>query len=89
MNLNQTTASLGDKALFQGELATIIKEIREDKEKDQYVVFLTFNLKEQQIYFSRPEPFSNQSVYKYNYLGNNPGASMQYYLTGIKFISIY
>ena len=81
MNLNQTTASLGDKALFQGELATIIKEVREEKEKDQYVVFLTFNLKEQQIYFSRPEPFSNQSVYKYNYLGNNPGASMQYYLS--------
>ena len=55
--------------------------MREEKDKDQFVVFLTFNLKEQQIYFSRPEPFSNQSLYEYNYLGNNPGASMQYYLS--------
>jgi CRISPR-associated protein Csh1 len=81
MNLNQTTAYLGDNAPFQGELATIIKEVREEKDKDQFVIFLTFNLKEQQIYFSRPEPFSNQSLYEYNYLGNNPGASMQYYLS--------
>lgn len=52
MNLNKTTAYIGDSTSFQGELARIIKEIPEEKDKDQFVVFLTFNLKEQQIYFS-------------------------------------
>ncbi len=80
MNLNQITAHLGDQVSLQGELATIVKEIREEEDKDQFVIFLIFNIKEQQIYFGRPEPFSNQSLYTYNYLGNNPGASMQYYL---------
>ncbi|NMB36237.1 MAG: CRISPR-associated protein [Firmicutes bacterium] len=81
MNLNQITAHLGEHAPLEGELAAIIKELREEEDRDQFVVFLIFDLQKQQIYFSRPEPFSSQSLYEYNYLGNNPGASMQYYLT--------
>ncbi|NLK52916.1 MAG: CRISPR-associated protein [Syntrophomonadaceae bacterium] len=72
---------IGDNTATQGELGRIIKKVGDKKDKDSYVVFLVFDLREGQIYFSRPEPFSKQSVYEYNYLGNNPGASMQYHLS--------
>lgn len=81
MNLNQTTAYIGANSSGTGSLSSLVKEISKDEKNIQYTVFLVFDLDRQEIRFDNPEPFENQSVYEYNYFGNNSGAATQYYLT--------
>lgn len=81
MNLNQTTAYIGANSSGKGELSSLVKEISKEEKNIQHTVFLMFDLDRQEIRFDNPEPFENESVYIYNYFGNNPGASLQYYLT--------
>lgn len=81
MNLNQVTAYIGANAAREGELSSLVKQISKDTKYNYYTVFLIFDLDKNQIRFDLPEPFENMSVYEYNYFGNNPGASTQYYLS--------
>ena len=82
MNLNQLTAYIGSNVESQGELDSIVKEIKtgQNENTNFFTVLLIFDLGNRQIFFGRPEPFADESVYHYNYFGNNPGASTQYYL---------
>jgi len=82
MNLNQLTAYIGSNVGSQGDLGSIVKEIKTGQKGNAnfFTVFLIFDLGNRQIFFGRPEPFTDESVYRYHYFGNNPGASTQYYL---------
>lgn len=94
MNLPQLTALIGEQAKsslnMNNELAMLVKtiEVREkddnsekDKEKEPYMVYLTFDLPNRQIRIDEPVKFSSQHVYEFNYFGNNSAAGLQYYVT--------
>ena len=81
MNLNQTTAYIGVNATDRGGVSSLVKEIPKDERYNYYVVFMLFDLDKKEIRFDKPEPYESESVYEYNYFGNNPGASTQYYLS--------
>lgn len=87
MNLPQLTALIGEQIRnsmgTMNELAMLVKTIEnKEKDKEAYMVFLTFDLPNRQIRVDEPVPFNEEThVYEFNYFGNNSAAGMQYYVT--------
>lgn len=84
MSLPKLTANIGKQlsSTDKNEFSAIIKNIKKVNEKEEpYVVFLTFDLPEDQIYIELDKKFNQDSINEYFYFGNNPAAASQYYLT--------
>ncbi|MFX0559025.1 TM1802 family CRISPR-associated protein [Tepidibacillus infernus] len=83
MNLPQITAYIGAKQRRnQQPLDSRIKTPKLNlKENEQaYILFMTFDLDRNQIFFDDPLPYNEQQPKAFNYFGNNPGASSQSYV---------
>lgn len=84
MNLTQLVAYIGESRSgeIDNPLEPIIKnDIKTPKEDENYyVVDMTFDIDKGLIDFEENSRFSDESVYKYNYFGNNSAASTQFYL---------
>lgn len=84
MSLPKVTALISEQLNDnnEGEFESIIKDIKRISEKDvNYVVYLTFNLCLDNIYFELAKKFNNDDLKSFYYFGNNSAASSQYYLT--------
>jgi len=87
LNLPQLTALIGEQVKnsmgAKNELAMLVKTIEvKEKDKEAYMVYLTFDLPNRQIRIDEPVPFSEENhVYVFNYFGNNSAAGLQYYVT--------
>ena len=87
MNLPQLTALIGEQVKnsmgMKSELAMLVKTIEsKEKDKEAYMIYLTFDLPNRQIRIDEPVPFNEEThVYEYNYFGNNSAAGLQYYVT--------
>jgi CRISPR-associated protein Csh1 len=87
LNLPQLTALIGEQIKnsmgTKNELAMLVKTIEvKEKDKEAYMVFLTFDLANRQIRIEEPIPFNEENhVYEFNYFGNNSAAGLQYYVT--------
>lgn len=83
MSLPKLTAFIGDNMeLGNNIFGSIIKSVKKVKENEEpYIVFLVFDLEQEQIYFKLNKKLNENSVYEYFYFGNNSAAESQYYLT--------
>jgi len=86
LNLPQLTALIGEQVKksmkMKNELAMLVKEIEiNEKDKEPYMVFLTFDLPNRQIRIDEPFKCSETHTYEFNYFGNNSAAGLQYYVT--------
>jgi CRISPR-associated protein Csh1 len=85
MNLTQLVSYIGKSGIEETDnpLESIIKnDIKTPKEDENYyIVNMVFNIDKGFIDFELNSRFSDDSVYKYNYVGNNPAASTQFYMT--------
>lgn len=84
MNLPQLTAKIGQAAKKaiggNSPLAMLVENLSYDPDKD-YILFMTFDLINQEIRFEEPTPVYPGARFDYHYFGNNSAASMQYFLT--------
>jgi CRISPR-associated protein Csh1 len=86
LNLPQLTALIGEQAKKSmgnsNELAMLVKTIEiKEKDKEPYLIYLTFDLPNRQIRIEEPVSFKEEHVYEFNYFGNNSAAGLQYYVT--------
>lgn len=86
MNLPQLTALIGEQLKssmkVDNELAMLVKTIEnKENDKEAYMVYLTFDLPNQQIRIDEPVKYNEDFVYEFNYFGNNSAAGLQYYVT--------
>lgn len=84
MSLPKITAYVGENVIQnnKNQFASIIKTLKKTKKNEErYITFLVLDLAKDQIYFQLNKKLSNNSVYEYNYFGNNSAAAAQCYLT--------
>jgi CRISPR-associated protein Csh1 len=86
LNLPQLTALIGEQVKnslkMNNELAMLVKTIEiKEKEKESYMVYLTFDLPNRQIRIDEPVKYSEHHAYEFNYFGNNSAAGLQYFVT--------
>jgi len=82
MSIPKLTALIGEHAFGgnQNECSSLVKNVKVKEDEEAYVVFLVIDLSKEQIYFRLDNKLTHDSVYDYNYFGNNPGAASQYYI---------
>ncbi len=84
MSLPKITAYVGENEINdnKNQFTSIVKTLKNPKKNEEsYITFLVLDLVKCKIYFQLNKKISNNSVYEYNYFGNNSAASAQCYLT--------
>lgn len=80
MNLPYITAKIGEQCGGDGPFESLYKNVKEQKDKDMYAVFLAFDIGRKAIYFDGFVPHSEDLISEYLYFGNNSAAGAQYYV---------
>ncbi len=93
MSLPKLTAFIGESVPGEmgGEFALLVKDIKKVKDDEEaFMVYFVIDLPKKTIYFELGDKLAEESVYTYNYFGNNASAGTQYYLTrevlGLKYL---
>ncbi|PRR82605.1 TM1802 family CRISPR-associated protein [Clostridium luticellarii] len=83
MNIPFLTAYIGSSCEDenQNEYASIVKKINIKDGDNPFVVYLIFDINDNDIYFDLKEPYTEESCYKYYYFKNNSAAAAQFYMT--------
>ncbi|MCF6094006.1 TM1802 family CRISPR-associated protein [Microaerobacter geothermalis] len=83
MNLPQITAYIGSKQQKnQQPLEKLVKrpKVKLKENEQPYILFMTFDLNHDQIYFEQPLPYNELQPTEFQYFGNNSAAALQSYL---------
>lgn len=83
MNLPQITAWIGSvQRQKQQPLDSLVKKpkLRLKENEQPYILFMTFDLNRDLIYFEKPLPFNEKQLIDYHYFGNNSAAALQSYV---------
>ncbi|MCC9294936.1 TM1802 family CRISPR-associated protein [Clostridium sp. WLY-B-L2] len=83
MNIPFLTAYIGSSCEDgnQNEYSSIVKKISIKDGDNPFVVYLIFDINDNDIYFDVKEPYTEESCYKYYYFKNNSAAAAQFYMT--------
>ncbi|MFZ7120022.1 MAG: TM1802 family CRISPR-associated protein [Eubacteriaceae bacterium] len=80
MSLPKLTSMIGNY-IVSNPMDAIIKNVTLNDKKENFIVFLVFDLKKEEIYFELDKKMNDKSVYEYFYFGNKRGNGPQFYLT--------
>jgi CRISPR-associated protein Csh1 len=83
MNIPFLTAYIGSSCEDgnQNEYCSIVKKISIKDGDNPFVVYLIFDINDNDIYFDVKERYTEESCYKYYYFKNNSAAAAQFYMT--------
>lgn len=82
MNLPLLTAKIGEAWAEEDMFSVLYQEPKLNKDEDshKYIVFMVFDLRNNEISFEDMQPYNSETVRRYKYFGNNKAAAAQFHV---------